>query len=401
MKKFRPSGTAAALCLTAFTLLQSCITKQETVIIENVIEVPSYPDLEDIKESTIEFKNAEASFYGAYSQAVDRWYVTLSTEDGVSYDLGRDEYSGKGKVLKLCLQTPISNGKASDMKVMARKYKCPTSSSDLTIGEFETGYDSSYQHPYYGVLYATYGTYFLDLDAEGEYLPLWAIDGAFELKNEGSKWIIEGIIIDGSYTKRRFHFEGEMALGPEYEFPGAPDSVLKEDVSLDATILPKLEIRDRGDQYRYENPPRFSNYRVYLAGPNVTVSEIASKYDVVRLSGEGPVVLLDLFVKPDAGGRIPEGDYELVPRLPNSGIDGSLIWPFKFLEGYPHFYFGASLQGCWYFTIGSDDLWEGDYGRITGGTLNISYVEGSTIPTIKASFNDSLTPAHKININWK
>lgn len=389
----------SVLAIMAAALMMLSCTKVRIERQENIIEVPSYPDLEDIVADTLDFNYGYAQFYGAYSQTVDRWYVTLFTEDGVNYDLGTDTYSGKGEMVKLCLQTKISGGKATDLKVIAGTYTCPASDSDLKIGQFETGYELQFDHPYFGTLWASYGTWYAKLDQK-EYLPLMAIDGEFTVTASGKDFNITGMILDGSFTKRAFRFTGPLAMLDEYEFPGAPDSSLSKDVTLTRSELPRIEIRDRGDQYRYDNPPRFRNYRVFLTGNDVVVSRTEKIYDNIKLSGHGPVVLLDLFVTPDADGRIPAGSYEVVPRLENYGIDGSLIWPFKFVEGYPHYYF-QTLQGSWYFNLTDSGVWTGDYGRITGGTLSVAYPDGGNSPVITADLLDcSKTPKH-IKLNWK
>lgn len=384
--------------MLALMAMASCVTKKE--IHETVVDVQTWPDLEDIKSDTLHIKRAEASFYGAYSQTVDRWYLTLFTGNAAEYDLATDTYTGDGKMVKLCLQTPISDGKEKDFGVMARKYTCPDSYSELQIGQWETGYDYMYDHPYFGHLYASYGSYFADLD-KSQYSPLMFIDGEFEILQGGKEgeFVVKGVLVDGTFTKRTFVYEGAFTQVADFEFAGAPDSVLKGDISLSRSELPKIDIRDRGDQYRYENPPRFSNHKVFLTEDGVTVAPTTRKTDPIKFQGQGKVLMLDLFVNPDANGRIPEGSYQIVNRLENYGIDGSDIWPFKFLEGYPHRY--SEPQGCWYFCVDGNGHWKGDYARIKTGTLEVSYAAGSDSPIIKAEFLDCNTPAHKITLNWK
>lgn len=394
------SGRSKLLVFVAAVSLTvaSCITKTE--FNDTIIDIPTWPDLEGIRSDTIFVKRAEASFYGAYSQTVDRWYLTLYTGTKADYDLSTDTYSGDGLMVKLCLQTPISDGKEKDFGVMVRKYTCPDSYSDLQIGQWETGYDYMFDHPYYGHLYASYGSYFADLDKD-TYAPLMFIDGSLEVA-EGSRkgdFIVKGMLVDGTFTKRIFVYEGPFTQVEDFEFAGALDTVLESDMTLTRSDLPKIDIRDRGDQYRYENPPRFSNHKVFLTEEGVTVVPTTRKTDPIRFEGKGKVLMLDLFVNPDANGKIPAGDYKIVNRLDNNGIDGSEIWPFKFLEGYPSRY--SDPQGCWLFTLDGNGHWEGQYARIKGGTLSVSYPDGGDTPEIKAEFIDCGTPSHKIYLDWK
>ncbi|MCQ2134220.1 MAG: hypothetical protein MJY88_04560 [Bacteroidales bacterium] len=375
-------------------LMPSC-TKTE--YIENIIEVPTYPDLEDIQVDTLKTSKADVEFYGAYSETLDRWYVTLSTDTKTSYDIATDTYHGTGTVIKLCLQTKISKGTDKDIPVIARTYTAPDSYSDLMLGQFETGYSIPFDHPYLGSIDGWYGSYILDLDS-ADYEPLAFFDGEFSVvRNADGTYRISGTMVDDHFLKHRFLYEGPLGNVTEYEFPGTADSCIESDVTLTRSELPKLEIRDKGDQYRYDGS--FRNYRVYLTGPDVSVAPIKSIIEKVQLSGHGPVVLLDLFVSPDADGRIPEGEYKFSPREPNRGIDGSYIKPFRFVAGYPRRY--SDPQGCWYFNLGDDGLWEGDYAMVNGGTLSISYEEGSDDPVIKAELLDCSNPAKKIIIDWK
>lgn len=386
---------ASSLLAAALFFLISC-TKTE--VIENIIEVPAYPDLEDIRTDTLKATRADIEFYGAYSATVDRWYVTLFTDSDVTYDLGTDTYHGTGSVVKLCLQTRISNGGDKDIPVIAREYTAPDSYSDLMIGQFETGYTIPFDHPFFGQLDGWYGSYFLDLDSPS-YDPLPFFDGQFNIKkNSDGTYAIEGLLVDDHFIKHRFIYEGKLENVTEYEFPGMGDSCIDSDIKLTKEQLPKLEIRDKGDQYRYDNS--FRNYRVYLTGPDVQVGPTKSIYEKVSLSGHGPVVLLDLFVSPDAAGRIPAGEYKFAPREPNRGLDGSYIKPFRFVAGYPRRY--SDPQGCWYFNLDDSGLWTGDYAMVNGGTLTVSYPNGSSgDPAIKAELIDCSDPAKKITIDWK
>lgn len=376
------------------SVLSGC-TKTEYV--ENIIEVPTYPDLDDIRIDTLKANKADIEFYGAYSQTIDRWYVTLFTDKNVTYDLATDKYSGSGMVVKLCLQTDISGGKDKDIPTIARSYSAPDTYSDLEIGQFETGYSIPFDHPYLGKTDGWYGSYILDLDAES-YEPLPFFDGLFSISKEADgTYKIDGMLVDDHFIKHTFIYEGSLGNVTEYEFPGTSDSCIESDVTLTRKELPNLVIRDKGDQYRYDNS--FRNYRVYLTGADVQVGEIKSIIEKVSLSGHGPVMFLDLFVSPDANGRIPEGEYKFAPREENRGIDGSYIKPFRFVAGYPRRY--SDPQGCWFFNLDSSGLWTGDYAMVNGGKLSVSYEEGSDEPIIKAELLDCSSPAKKIVIDWK
>ncbi|MCQ2141969.1 MAG: hypothetical protein MJY83_06455 [Bacteroidales bacterium] len=392
--KIKKQRIAPLVVIAAFFVCFSC-TKTE--IIENIIDVPTYPDLEDIKIDTLRAERADIEFYGAYSANIDRWYVTLFTDKDVTYDLGTDTYKGKGSIIKLCLQTGISGGKDKDIPTIARTYTAPDSYSDLEIGQFETGYSIPFDHPYFGKLDGWYGSYFLSLDGDS-YAPLPFFDGRFSIrKNSDGSYRIEGMLVDDHFTKQHFIYEGKLENVTEYEFPGTSDSCIDSDVTLTKKELPIIAIRDKGDQYRYDNS--FRNYRVYLTGPDVHVSEIKSIIEKVKLSGHGPVMFLDLFVSPDADGHIPAGEYQFAPREANRGIDGSYIKPFRFVAGYPRRY--SDPQGCWFFNLDDSGLWAGDYAMINGGKLSVSYENGSDTPTIKAELLDCSYPAKKITIDWK
>lgn len=390
--KYTKSLVSAFLLGTA--LLCGC-TKVETI--ENIIEVPAYPDLDDIRIDTLKAVRADVEFYGAYSETLDRWYLTLFTDSEVSYDLTTDTYKGAGSVVKLCLHTDISTGSDKDLPIIAREYTAPDSYSDLVLGQFETGYSIPFDHPSFGSLDGWYGSYIVDLNASA-YAPVPFFDGQFSVvRVSGNNYKVSGMLVDDYYKKHYFLYEGPLGNVGEYEFPGAADSVISSDITLTKTELPNLEIRDKGDQYRYDNS--FRNFRVYLTGADVQVGKIGSIIEKVTLSGEGPVMLLDLFVSPDANGRIPAGTYKFCPREYNYGLDGSYIKPFYFVAGYPRRY--SDPQGCWYFNLAADGHWTGDYAMVNGGTLSVSYAEGSDQPTIKAELLDCSNPAHKIIIDWK
>lgn len=381
----------------AIVLLPMLFGCEEKVVVEKVIEVPAYPDLEDIRTDTLTYNAARLEFYGAYSQTVDRWYLTLFTEDNVGYDLATDRYSGSGSVLKLCLHTGISEGTQADIPTILGIYHAPEGYSDLQIGQFETGYQRSFEHPHLGRLDATYGSYALDLDSAGD-APAMFIDGVISVsQTSGGNYKVGGMLVDAAFVKHHFVFEGPIDAVYEYDFPGAPDSIITEDITVTRQDLPRIEIRDKGDQYRYDGS--FRNYRVYLTGEGVTVSQTSSILDRVKLSGEGAVMLLDLFVSPDADGRIPAGEYLFCPREYNNGIDGSYIKPFHFVAGYPRRY--SDPQGCWLFNLGADGMWQGEYAMVNGGTLKVSYEDGSDLPVIEAEFIDCSQPAHRITLNWK
>ncbi|MCQ2148417.1 MAG: hypothetical protein MJZ16_13035 [Bacteroidales bacterium] len=385
--------------LTEFFLIAALffISCTKTEYIENVIEVPTYPDLEDIKIDTLKAQRADIEFYGAYSETIDRWYITLFSDSKATYDIETDKYHGTGTAIKLCLHTKISSGKDKDIPVIARNYSAPGTYSDLAIGQFETGYSIPFDHPYLGKTDGWYGSYVINLDAP-TYEPLAFFDGTFSVsKNNDGTYKISGMMLDDHFVKHHFIYEGKLGNVTEYEFPGASDSCINSDISLTKKELPKIEIRDKGDQYRYDNS--FRNFRVYLTGPDVEVAPIKSIIEKIKLSGHGPVVLLDLFVSPDANGRIPAGEYKFAPREPNRGIDGSYIKPFRFLAGYPKRY--SDPQGCWYYNLDESGLWSGDYAMIDGGTLSVSYAEGSDTPIIKAELLDCSSPAKKIIIDWK
>lgn len=397
IKKLTQFAMVAAAMLA---MASACKTKIETVENEIIKEVPSYPDLQGQKADTLFCTRAEAQFYGAYSELVDRWYLMLYTGKSATYDLGTDTYSGDGQLVKLCMQTKISKGRKEDWGVMVQHYTEPDSYSELQIGQWEFGYDNEFDHPYYGKLWGSYGSYFVDLD-KSSYEPLMFMEGDFNVAYDKAKneYTVEGMLVDGTFTKRYFVFKGDFTQIEDYEFPGAPDTSLSKDITLTRAELPKLSIFDRGDQYRYENPPRYSNYRVFLSGNDINF-EMPYKSSPIKMEGEGPVMLLDLFVNPDANGKIPAGEYKIVKRLPNYGIDGADIWPFKVLEGYPHYYF-TTLQGSWYFNLASSGYWQGDYGRVTDGSVFVSYQEGSDSPVIKAELKDCGNPSHNIIIDWK
>lgn len=384
-----------ALLLTFAACLIAAASCNKVETIEEIVEVPVYPDLEGIKVDTLKAVSADLAFYGAYSADLDRWYLTLTTEKGVQYDLETDTYTGSGSMIILCIQTKISKGGVSDIPVIVGKYTAPDYFEELKEGQYETGFMRQFDHPYYGPMNARHGSYYVNLDDKNT-TSIALMDGAFEIKKlSNGNYSVSGVMVDETFVKRTFIYEGPIDKVSEYDFPGAPDSVLSSDVSLSKDILPNIQIRDKGDQYKYNNS--FRNYRVYLTGPDVKVSEIGSIIEKVKLSGSGPVVLLDLFVSPDANGRIPAGEYELTSRLDNYGLDGSTIVPFRFVAGYPHRY--ADPQGCWYFNLGEDGHWSGDYGMIVGGTLTVSYNESDEL-VIKGDFLDCGDPQHKIELNW-
>lgn len=385
-----------ALLLTFVACLIAAASCNKVETIEEIVEVPVYPDLEGIKVDTLKAVSADLAFYGAYSEDLDRWYLTLCTENGMEYDLATDTYSGKGSVVILCLQTKISKGSEADIPVITGRYTAPEAYEELKRGQYETGFERQFDHPFLGTLNAKHGSFYVNLDdSNAPAIPL--MDGSFEINRlSNGNYRVYGTMVDATFIKRRFFYEGPIDKVSEYDFPGAPDSVLPSDVSLSKDQLPIVQIRDKGDQYKYNDT--FRNYRVYLTGPDVKVSEIKSIVEKVKLSGHGPVVLLDLFVSPDADGRIPAGEYQLTPREYNYALAASNIVPFRFVAGYPGRY--SDPQGCWYFNLGEDGHWTGDYGMIVGGTLKVSYDEKGEL-VIDGDFLDCAVPQNKIQLSLK
>lgn len=381
-----------------FALLMLCVasvlacTKIEYV--DRVVEEPSYPDLEGCVPDTVVATKARIQYYGAYSETVDRWYLTLFEKDGVEYIHEDDEYKGHGTVIILCLQTGISNGKESDIPVIAGMYTTPDSYSDLQPGQYEFGYDYPFDHPYKGIRYATYGTYVIDLDAAG-YVPCYASDGGFAVvRNPDGSYDVRGLIVDTNFRKHYFTYSGPIQGVTEWDYYQAPNSSLKGNVTLTERDLPQIEIRKT--ELPFGSSKNIDAVRVYLTSNSVSVGP-APFYGVEKLSGSGAVAVLELIVA-HGSSQIPAGTYTLAPRA-DGGYDGSKLTPFHFKEGMPNRY--TNREGSWYFNLADSGLWTGDYAQFHGGSVSVSYAAGSSNPQIHAELIDCDTPAHTIVIDWK
>lgn len=386
-----------ALVVPVLLAALSCtkiVYEQKEVYVENPIEVPSYPDLQDNKPDTVKFTKADVQFYGAYSQTVDRWYLTLFEKDGVKYVAEDDEYIGQGHVMVLCMQTPISGGKEKDIPVIARHYSSPTSYSDLTIGQFEFGYDFPFDHPYKGIRYATYGTYALNLD-EAEYIPRYISDGSFDVKKlDNGEYEVSGMLVDTGFKKHTFIYTGPITGVTEWNYYMHPNSSLKQDITLTQAQLPVLNIR-RTD-LPFGSSKNIDMVRMYLTDSGVIVGPQAS-YGTEKLSGSGAVVVLEVIVE-HGQTNIPAGTYTVAPSV-EGGYDGSYLKPFHFKEGVPNKF--TNREGSWYFNLASDGHWSGDYAQLHNGTVTISYAAGKDTPVIHADLVDCNNPSNKITIDWK
>lgn len=380
-----------SLCFTAALLLFAC-TKINYIDIP--VEVPSYPDLEGNVPDTVMAKCAKVQFYGAYSETVDRWYLTLFEKEGVRYVHEDDEFIGEGKVFVLCLQTGISEGQEKDIPVIEGRYVSPSSYSDLQIGQYEFGYDYPYDHPYKGIRYATYGTYVLDLD-EPEYIPRYVADGGFEVRKlEDGNFEVVGMLVDTGFKKHYFSYSGPVSGVTEWNYYFADNSSLKADVSLDEKTFPKMELR-RTD-LPFGNSKNIDVVRMYLCASSVTVGPQAT-WGTEKLSGSGAVAVLEMIVEHGATS-IPAGTYTVAPSV-GGGYDGSMLKPFHFKEGMPNRF--TNREGSWYFNFASDGHWTGDYAQFHDGTVTISYESGKDTPVIHAEIVDGGSPSHKVTIDWK
>lgn len=366
----------------------------KSIIIDKPVIVPIYPDLEDNKADTLVTTQAKIQFYGAYSETVDRWYLTLFEKDGVKYVHEDDEYIGEGQVVILCLQTAISNGQEADIPVIEGTYSCPSSYSDLLAGQFEFGYDYPYDHPYKGIRYATYGSYVIDLD-ESEYIPRYAGDGAFEVRRlADGNYLVDGMLVDTGFKKHYFKYEGPISGVTEWNYYQAANSSLRSDVVLTRSELPALNMRRT--ELPFGNSKDIDIIRMYLSSNDVVVGPQVS-YGTETLSGSGEMVVLEMVVK-HGESTVPAGTYSIAPRV-DGGYDGSYLTPFHFKEGMPNRY--TNREGSWYFNLAENGHWSGDYAQIHDGTVTISYEEGKDTPVISAKMVDCFIPAHKIIIDWK
>lgn len=376
--------------LTAAILL-SC-TKINYV--DKIVEVPVYPDLEGNGPEKVVAAKAQIQYYGAYSEIVDRWYLTLYEKDGVRYVHEDDEFIGEGDVIVLCLQTAISKGQEKDIPVIVGHYSTPSSYSDLTVGQYEFGYDYPYDHPYKGIRYATYGTYVLDLD-DPEYIPRYASDGWFDIRRlDNGDYEVEGMLVDTGFKKHHFSYSGPISGVTEWNYYLADNSSLTRDVTLSQTELPRLEIRRTN--LPFGNSKDIDAVRLYLGANTLTVGPQVY-YGVEKLSGTGAVVVLEMIVK-HGSEKVPAGTYKVAPSI-EGGYDGSMLTPFHFKEGVPYKF--TNREGSWYFNLAETGYWSGDYAQIHDGTVTISYADGKDSPEIHAELVDGLTPSHKLIIDWK
>lgn len=377
--------------LAAAILTMAC-TKVSYV--DRIVEVPSYPDLEAPAPDTVVATHARIQFYGAYSETVDRWYLTLFENDGVQYVHEDDEYLGRGNVIVLCMQTAISKGTEKDIPVIAGHYSSPSTYSDLQAGQYEFGYDYPYDHPYKGIRYATYGTYMLNLDGQ-EYIPRYASDGWFDVRHlDGGTYEVVGMLVDTDFRKHYFKYTGKIEGVTEWNYYFAPNSSLNGDVRLTRTQLPKMEMRRT--ELPFGKSKNIDVVRVYLTSSSVNVGPQVS-YGLEDLSGTGAVMYLEMVVEHGAA-KLPEGTYQLAPRV-DGGYDGAMLTPLHFKEGMPNRF--TNREGSWYFNLADSGLWTGDYARIHDGKVTVSYVEGSSEPVISAELTDGENPSHKTTIDWK
>ncbi|MCQ2136372.1 MAG: hypothetical protein MJY67_05590 [Bacteroidales bacterium] len=361
---------------------------------DKVVTVPVYPDLEGEAPDTIVASVAKVQYYGAYSEKVDRWYLTLFEKDGVEYIHEDDQYIGKGNVIVLCMQTSISGGAEKDIPVIVGSYATPSSYSDLQIGQFEFGYDYPYDHPYKGIRYATYGTYVLDLEPP-EYIPLHAADGAFEVKRlENGEYEVSGVIVDTRCLKHYFKYAGPIKGVTEWDYYLAPNSALIKDVSLTRQQLPSLQMRRT--ELPFGSSKNIDIVRLYLSEESVIIGT-NSGYNMESVSGSGAVVVLEMVVQ-HGQANLPSGEYSIAPTV-GGGYDGSMLTPFHFKEGMPHRF--TNREGSWYFNLAQNGHWTGDYAQVHDGKVTISYEQGSDTPVVHAELVDDQSPAHKIIIDWK
>lgn len=332
-------------------------------------ETPQDPwHFDEDKAETLVFTKAEAQYIGDDIGAgeSDHWIVIL--------------YNADGDELALELNGAFNSVQKADLSLLYSDYTAPQSSSDYSAGTFSIG-SADYVNSPEGNVNVPTGTYY-KFTSDGIEQVDYLFVGSLKVSSGG----ISGLLSGDMFRKRHFTFEGGIDVVPVkiYRFP---NSTLDSDLEFTASTFNHVEIEDvTAEKYAFKaDKMRALQLRAY----NGDISMTKVRYDWA-FSGSGDFLQMVLFVSPEAS-EIPEGTYGPASMSIEGFVDSECFSPFYFRLGTPDVF--TSLDGCWYVGV-KDGKW-GRYGRLEGGSVTVSVVDGKRV--LRYDFLDCSDPSHHVS----
>ena len=332
-------------------------------------ETPQDPwHFDEDKAETLVFTKAEAQYIGDDIGAgeSDHWIVILYNADGDELAL---EFNGA-----------FNSEQKADLSLLYSDYTAPQSSSDYSAGTFSIG-SADYVNSPEGNVNVPTGTYY-KFTSDGIEKVDYLFVGSLKVSSEG----ISGLLSGDMFRKRHFIFEGGIDIVPVkiYRFP---NSTLDSDVEFTSSVFNHVEVTDiTSEKYSFKaDKMRALQLRAYNG--DISMKKVLSNWE---FSGSGDFLQMVLFVSPDSS-EIPEGTYAPASMSPEGWVDSECFAPFYFRPGTPDVF--TSLDGCWYVGV-KDGKW-GRYGRLEGGSVTVSVVDGKRV--LKYDFLDCSDSAHHVS----
>ncbi len=312
--------------------------------------------------TTITFTEAEVYYNGddIGEATSDGWLVKFYT------DMEMDQmgnFVGPGEVMQLLLSAPFNSAQKPDLSKLVGEYRAQSNSGDFSPNTFAYGYmgyidlpDGRHERPE-GTFYASIpdGSTEMDIDMID--------DGSLEIISNGDgTYTIEGVLVGKQCRKRNFSWRGTMEPKSQ-AVEQVPNSLLTSDLQL--TNLTKAHLQDRGDSF-YLGDNSYRNILVFLAEESIS-------FEWGNPKGSGDVLRLELLVPWEtnlAEEGIPAGEYPMLARNVNTGIDREAIVPFHSISGLPDSFIVPYWSGTWYVKY-ADGKWGDSYARIDGGTITV------------------------------
>lgn len=339
--------------------------------------------------TSVEFTNAEFIYNGddIGEATSDGWVIKLYT------DMEIDEAGapvGPGCVVQMLLNVRYDETQSADASFLPGTYSEMYNSGNFAPGTFVSGYMTSIDLPGGDRIDLADATYYADVMDGSTEMDYDMIDeGAVRiLKNDDGTYTVEGILVGKKFTKRYFSWTGKAE--PKSEVPQRiPNSTLESDV-IDPSFT-KGTIQDKRD-YFYLLDESYRCLLIQLAGDGAEFDQFN------KVGGDGPVLRLEILVPWETDIQedgIPEGEYVMTERNPDTSIDKEKIVPGVAIPGLPDEFASWKMAGAWYYEM-QDGNWTDTYARIDNGTITVSR-ENDGSHTISYDLLDCQSQPHRIS----
>lgn len=333
---------------------------------------------------TIQFTDAAIAYRG------DKYMVESSVVYDITLHTGlktneNGEFVGPGKLMRIELFTEAP-ATLNDLAIPAGRYLPPKNQYSFSPFTFGDGYIREIEMPG-AIIRQPRGTYYAALEASSsDFTPDLITLGSLEVKVEGDKYTIEGILVGDACIKRYFTYTGvvEAEDRRDSDDDELPNTTLTEDIVLPQFTASRMI--DRGNFFMVSEPDA-RHIEIYLATDGI---DLAPTYP----SGDGKMLRMELTVSYDrdvAVEGIPDGTYKVVERI-SGGIDREDLVPGNIMGGNPGYF--SRPNGTWYYVLDEGTLVE--YACINGGTVTVTRVEGETYD-LDISLTDYCDTPHSLS----